>query len=78
MDFSLIFTIYVQNPCITIRISFQAKMEMIMDEFREHFVCGKCGATDRKLIVCESYSEDNRHYCPECYDRLQRYLTSFI
>lgn len=53
-------------------------MEMLLDEFKEHLVCGKCRATDRKLIPCESYSEDNRHYCPECFDMLQKYLSAVI
>jgi|WetSurMetagenome_2_1015567.scaffolds.fasta_scaffold77860_2 hypothetical protein len=51
-------------------------MEMLLDEFKEHMTCGKCKATDKKLIPFESYGEDNRHYCPECYDNLQKYLTA--
>lgn len=53
-------------------------MEMLMDEFKEHLVCGKCKAACKRLIPCESYSEDNRYYCPECYDNLQIYLTAVV
>jgi len=47
-----------------------------MDEFKECMVCSRCGASGRKLFVCESCGEDNRLYCPECYDDLQRYLST--